>query len=55
MKTDSIADLLTRVRNAQRAGHKTVRILKSSLAGKVLEVLKGEGFIDHVETKKDAE
>jgi small subunit ribosomal protein S8 len=55
MKTDSIADLLTRVRNAQRAGHKSVRIAKSSLGARVLEVLKVEGFIDHVETKKDAE
>lgn len=55
MKTDSIADLLTRVRNAQRAGHKSVRVAKSTLCAKVLEVLKVEGFIDHVETKMDAD
>ena len=55
MKTDSIADLLTRVRNAQRAGHKSVRVLKSNLGARVLEVLKVEGLIDHVETKMDAE
>ncbi len=55
MKTDSVADALTRIRNAQRAGHKSVRVLKSSLVAKVLEVLKTEGFIDHVDTKKDAE
>ncbi|MBN8547808.1 MAG: 30S ribosomal protein S8 [Deltaproteobacteria bacterium] len=55
MKTDSIADLLTRIRNAQRAGHKTVRVQKSNQGARVLEVLKTEGFIDHVETKLDAD
>ncbi len=54
MVTDSIADLLTRIRNAQRAGHKSVRISKSKVAVSVLEVLKQEGFISYVETKKDA-
>jgi small subunit ribosomal protein S8 len=55
MKTDSIADVLTRIRNAQRAGHKTVRVLKSTLAERVLEVLKTEGFIDHTESKMDVD
>lgn len=55
MKTDSVADALTRVRNAQRAGHKSVRVRKSELVGRVLEVLKTEGFIDHIDVKKDAE
>lgn len=54
MKTDPIADLLTRIRNAQRAGHKTVRAPMSSKNTRVLEVLKAEGFIDSFETKMDA-
>lgn len=54
MITDPIADVLTRIRNAQRAGHKTVRIRFSKMAGRILEVLKAEGFIEFYEQKKDA-
>lgn len=53
MKTDSVADLLTRIRNAQRVGHKAVRVLKSRLGGLVLEVLKSEGFIADFKVAKD--
>lgn len=45
MITDSIADLLTRIRNAQTARHKSVDIKKSKMAGWILEILKSEGFI----------
>ena len=55
MLTDSISDLLTRIRNAQRVGHKTVRVSKSRLGIMLLEVLKSEGFIEEFEVKKDAE
>lgn len=55
MRTDPIADVLTRIRNAQRAGHKSVRVKKSNMIVRVLDVLKSEGFIDHSETKLDAE
>lgn len=54
MITDPIADLLTRVRNAQRAGHKSVRVRGSKMARSVLEVMKSEGFITYIEDKKDA-
>lgn len=46
MAVDTISDLLTRLRNAQRAHHKMVTIPSSKLAKSILEVLKKEGFID---------
>ena len=52
MIVDPIADLLTRIRNGQMAGHKAVSIRKSKMADRILEVLKGEGFITSFETKK---
>ena len=51
MVTDPIADLLTRVRNAQRAGHKSVRVQVSNQSRRVLELLKDEGFISSFEEK----
>ena len=43
--TDSIADGLTKIRNASRAGHPTVEVRASRVLGNVLEVLRQEGFI----------
>ncbi len=43
--TDPIADLLTRVRNAQRARHDIVTIPASRIKKSILEILKHEGFI----------
>jgi len=54
MKTDFLADALTRVRNAQRAGHKSVRVPSSKVVDRVLAVLKEEGFIEYWELKSDA-
>jgi len=51
--TDPIADLLTRVRNAMKAGHRKVSIPASTFKVEVLKVLKGEGFISDFEVKKD--
>ncbi len=55
MVTDQISDLLTRVRNAQRAGHPSVTIPGSKTKERVLEVLKDEGYIAGVEATKDAD
>ena len=55
MVGDLIADLLTRIRNAQRVGHKTVRVTTSKMSKNVLELLKREGFIDTFSQKKDRE
>ena len=43
--TDPIADMITRFRNAQLRGLNTVSIPSSKFRAKILEVLKGEGFI----------
>lgn len=55
MVTDQIADLLTRIRNAQRAGHPSVNIPGSKTKERVLQVLKDEGYIAGVEATKDAD
>jgi small subunit ribosomal protein S8 len=43
--SDPIADLLTRLRNAIRAGHPTVDIPASRMKEEICAVLKREGFI----------
>lgn len=53
MSNDTIADTLTRIRNAQVAGHRVVKVPVSSAAKNVLAVLKTEGFIDTFESVKE--
>src|SRR5690554_115870 len=43
--TDPIADLLTRIRNANHMRHETVEIPASKVKAAILDVLKEEGFI----------
>ena len=43
---DPIADLLTRIRNAQLAGHESVLIPHSKLKCEIVRVLKEEGYIE---------
>ena len=43
--TDPIADLLTRIRNAQAAGKPTVAVGASKLKSAILKVLKDEGYV----------
>jgi len=45
MRSDPIADMLTRIRNASRAEHEKVDIPSSKLKVRVAEILKTEGFI----------
>lgn len=42
---DPISDLITRLRNAMRAGHERVDIPASRLRGDLLRVLEAEGYI----------
>lgn len=49
MVNDQLSDLLTRIRNAQRAGHKNAIVINSTLNRSVLEVLKKEGLVDSYE------
>lgn len=44
--TDPIADMLTRIRNANVAMHDTVRMPSSKLKESLAEVLRREGYID---------
>jgi small subunit ribosomal protein S8 len=44
--TDPIADLLTRIRNANTANHETVDIPASRMKRAILAILKEEGFIN---------
>jgi small subunit ribosomal protein S8 len=43
--TDTIADYLTRIRNAQMAGHRVVEIPASKLKKSITEILYDQGFI----------
>lgn len=45
MVTDPIADFLTRVRNAQMAGHRIVEIPASNLKKRITEILYEKGYI----------
>ena len=42
---DPIADLLTRIRNAQMVGHSSISINSSTLKLRICEVLQQEGYI----------
>ena len=44
--TDPVADLLTRLRNANSAFHETVSLPSSKLKSHIAEILEREGFID---------
>ena len=43
--TDPIADLLTRIRNAQRAGHEQVEIPHSRLKLEIVKILAAEKYV----------
>ncbi len=43
---DPIADMLTRIRNANRVGRKFVQIPKSKICTGIAQVLKDEGYIE---------
>jgi len=45
MMTDPIADMLTRIRNASMAQHKTVSMPSSKMKVEIARILKEEGFI----------
>ncbi|OUW83757.1 MAG: 30S ribosomal protein S8 [Saprospirales bacterium TMED214] len=45
MNTDTIADFLTRIRNAQMAGHRVVEIPSSNVKKRMTEILYDQGYI----------
>jgi len=44
--TDPIADLLTRIRNAQSAGHSSLTVPRSNLKVEIVKILKLEGYLE---------
>ena|SRR5690554_1886760 len=51
--TDPIADMLTRIRNANQMRHEVVEMPASRIKLQILEVLKKEGYINDVEYIED--
>ena len=52
--SDPIADLLTRIRNAQMVNKATVAVPSSKVKVAIVQVLKDEGYIDGFEVKTEA-
>jgi len=50
--TDPVADMLTRIRNANIAGHKTVDVPASKIKKNVAEILLKEGYIKGFEVEE---
>ena len=50
---DPIADMLTRIRNAQIAGHDNVSIPASNMKKAIAKILLSEGFVKNVEFLND--
>ena len=44
--TDPIADMLTRIRNAQLAGHASLTLPRSNLKVQIAKILSTEGFVE---------
>ena len=51
--TDPIADMLTRIRNANQMKHLTVLVPGSKIKLEILNVIKNEGYIEDVEFVED--
>ncbi len=51
--TDPIADMLTRIRNANTVGHKTVEVPASKIKKSIAEILLEEGYINGFEVIDD--
>jgi small subunit ribosomal protein S8 len=54
MVTDPIADFLTRIRNAQMAGHRMVEIPASNLKKRMTEILYNQGYILKYKFEEDS-
>jgi small subunit ribosomal protein S8 len=50
---DPIADMLTRIRNANRVGRRIVLVPKSKICSGIAAVLKNEGYIDEIDLVDD--
>ena len=53
MVTDPIADMLTRIRNANQMRYKEVEVPASKIKNEIARILKEEGFISDYKIKKN--
>ncbi|MCP3678128.1 MAG: 30S ribosomal protein S8 [Deltaproteobacteria bacterium] len=53
--SDPIADLLTRVRNAAKAGHKIVEIPSTKVKQEILRIMQDDGYIGGFEVIKSGD
>jgi small subunit ribosomal protein S8 len=53
MNTDPISDYLTRIRNAQMAGHRVVEIPASNMKKRITEILFDQGYITNFKFEDD--
>ncbi len=53
MVTDPIADMLTRIRNANQMRYKEVEVPASKMKTEIARILKSEGFITDYKVKKN--
>lgn len=51
--TDPIADMLTRIRNANQERHDTVLVPSSNVKVEIAKILKNEGFIKNFKIEED--
>ena len=49
MVTDTISDMLTRIRNANMVKHQIVQVPSTKMSNAIAEILKEEGFIENFE------
>jgi small subunit ribosomal protein S8 len=53
MLTDPVADMLTRIRNANKALHETVEMPSSKLKEEIARILKEEGYVRDYRVEQD--
>ncbi len=51
--TDPIADMITKIRNAQKSKHEEVQVKYSKLKEEILKTLKNDGFINDYKVIKE--
>ncbi|SHK47654.1 small subunit ribosomal protein S8 [Hathewaya proteolytica DSM 3090] len=51
--TDPIADLLTRIRNANTVGHEVVEVPSSKIKKAVVDIMLNEGYLKNIEEYND--
>jgi small subunit ribosomal protein S8 len=52
---DPIADMLTRIRNANRVGRRNVLVPRSKICNGIAQVLKDEGYIEEFDVIEDGQ